>query len=625
MALKLGVQSRYKNLLGSPWKTKFADLRISVKPTETWALACSKTHVAFVADSTGGGAVQVLHVGDQIRKPPQLRISGHTAAIQEVAFSPFDDSLLCTSSDDCTVKLWKIPTDKEQWSQNLRDPLTSLTGHKKRIYTVAFNPITDAAIASGSCDGSLIVWNIAQQSAAYTAEHPDFVQGCDWNHVGSLLATTCRDKRLRIVDPRASTVVDSVEAFDGAKAMKVKWIDGAGGVEHHLVATGFGRMGNRYAKVWDTRKFSDCVQSVEIDRQTSFLLLHWDEGAGILYTAGKGESIIRPFTMVNNSKLTALPEFRAAEPHKCLAFAHKRCVDVTKMEIQRCYLATATTITPVSFQVPRKQTADFQEDLFPICMAGTPSVTGDQWFSGVTKTPILVSLNPVDKGKVMKAAKTVNLDSVAPPATASPATAQENAAPASAAAAGKSDSTTAAAAAKQIPEKSPTAAADQIPEKSPTAAADRRPAATVAAALRARDSPPPPSSECTPTGGRRSPPLDTSPPQPKAKTVPVEEIAAAIEPYSYEVEEIDHPKRQAKPKTKTSSSHIMKSFSGSLMSHGSAHYTQHISSETEDAISSSTTAAPDRTTSSTTAAPDRTTSSTTAAPDRTTSSTTAAP
>ena len=38
-------------------------------------------------------------------------------------------------------------------------------------------------------------------------EHPDIAQGISWNYDGSLLATTCKDKTLRIYDPRQEKVV----------------------------------------------------------------------------------------------------------------------------------------------------------------------------------------------------------------------------------------------------------------------------------------------------------------------------------------------------------------------------------------------------------------------------------
>ena len=45
------------------------------------------------------------------------------------------------------------------------------------------------------------------QEAIYSLEHPDVVFSMSWNYNGSLLATTCRDKVLRVYDPRKQEVV----------------------------------------------------------------------------------------------------------------------------------------------------------------------------------------------------------------------------------------------------------------------------------------------------------------------------------------------------------------------------------------------------------------------------------
>jgi WD40 repeat protein len=45
--------------------------------------------------------------------PPSSDIplfAGHTAEIIDFKFAPFDDSLIATSSADCTVKLWQVRT-----------------------------------------------------------------------------------------------------------------------------------------------------------------------------------------------------------------------------------------------------------------------------------------------------------------------------------------------------------------------------------------------------------------------------------------------------------------------------------------------------------------------------------
>ena len=50
----------------------------------------------------------------------------------------------------------------------------------------------------------------------------------------------------------------------------------------------------------------------------------------------------------------------------------------------------------------------FQEDLFPPCLAGEPSVTADEWFSGMNKPPKVVAITGDGLGSVQDAHMTVS-------------------------------------------------------------------------------------------------------------------------------------------------------------------------------------------------------------------------
>ena len=50
------------------------------------------------------------------------------------------------------------------------------------------------------------------------------------------MASNCKDRQLRIFDPRANSVVAQCESHDGMKDSKVIWVGG----ENRLMTTGFG-------------------------------------------------------------------------------------------------------------------------------------------------------------------------------------------------------------------------------------------------------------------------------------------------------------------------------------------------------------------------------------------------
>lgn len=58
-------------------------------------------------------------------------------------------------------------------------------------------------------DNVIIIWNVGTGEVLLSLDdiHPDVIHSVCWNSNGSLLATTCKDKTLRIIDPRKSQVV----------------------------------------------------------------------------------------------------------------------------------------------------------------------------------------------------------------------------------------------------------------------------------------------------------------------------------------------------------------------------------------------------------------------------------
>ena len=85
-------------------------------------------------------------------------LKGHGGPIVDFDFSPFNDNLLATSSEDGTVKLWVLPEegivkDLSEWDAELR-------GHAKKIILSKFHPVADYTMATAAADGSVRIWDI---------------------------------------------------------------------------------------------------------------------------------------------------------------------------------------------------------------------------------------------------------------------------------------------------------------------------------------------------------------------------------------------------------------------------------------------------------------------------------
>ncbi len=69
--------------------------------------------------------------------------------MNSVSFSP-DGKFLASGSDDKTVKLWSVESQKE---------VTTLQGHSSEVTSVAFSP-DGKYLASGSKDKTVKLWSI---------------------------------------------------------------------------------------------------------------------------------------------------------------------------------------------------------------------------------------------------------------------------------------------------------------------------------------------------------------------------------------------------------------------------------------------------------------------------------
>lgn len=60
----------------------------------------------------------------------------------------------------------------------------------------------------------MTVWDVGVGQASLSLDelHPDAIYSAAWNRDGSLLCTACRDKRVRLFDPRMGGTVANVSA-----------------------------------------------------------------------------------------------------------------------------------------------------------------------------------------------------------------------------------------------------------------------------------------------------------------------------------------------------------------------------------------------------------------------------
>lgn len=112
---------------------------------------CANNKWIAIPWKAAGGALMVQSAYDfmDFNKNRSLPlILGHTGAVQDCSFAPFDDDLLGTASADGTVKVWRMPENGLE--QDMKESEYTMMGHEKKVTLLKWNPVADQTLASTS-------------------------------------------------------------------------------------------------------------------------------------------------------------------------------------------------------------------------------------------------------------------------------------------------------------------------------------------------------------------------------------------------------------------------------------------------------------------------------------------
>ena len=89
-------------------------------------------------------------------------LHGHESRVFKASFSPVNDTLLATASEDATVRLWDVSRCEELYKLE----------HEDAVYSAKFSPNGSFLVTAG-CDGKIILWDLkrlAWNAAAGTGD-----------------------------------------------------------------------------------------------------------------------------------------------------------------------------------------------------------------------------------------------------------------------------------------------------------------------------------------------------------------------------------------------------------------------------------------------------------------------
>ncbi|CAF0911838.1 unnamed protein product [Didymodactylos carnosus] len=361
--------SKFRHVYGSPYREDccYKNIPITRNAHDGGFCAVNAKFLAVVTETSGGGSFLVLQLSEVGRVDvDHSRVTGHRGPVVDLKWNPFNDNEIASCSDDGTVKVWYIPdgglrSDMYQWKVDLH-------GHQRRVDYIEWHPTAQNLILSAGLDH----------------------QSITWNKNGSLFATTCKDKRIRVIEARSGRVVTEGIGHQGPKTSKIVFL----GDMKRLLSTGFGKTFERQIGIWNASDLSKPLLMETVDFSAGALIPFYDHDTRTVYLAGKGDGNIRYYE-VNETEpyLHFLSEYKSASPQRCLGIMPKIGLDVTKNEIMRFYklFATGSICEPISMIVPRKAEA-FQIDIYPDTPGPYPALSADEWINGCDREPILVSM-----------------------------------------------------------------------------------------------------------------------------------------------------------------------------------------------------------------------------------------
>lgn len=389
MSFRIVRSSKFRHIFGQQLKREqcYDNIRITSNSWDSSFCAVNPKFLAIVIEAAGGGAFMVLPLHKCGRIEPNYPlVAGHRGPVLDIAWCPFNDNVIASGSEDGIVRVWQIPDGG--LVRPLMEPIVELIGHQRRVGLVLWHPVANNVLLSASADLKIFIWNVGTAEVLFTINHPDLIWSVCWNWDGTRLVTTCKDKKIRIYDPRSGEMEQEAIGHEGAKPQKAIFLRNG-----LLFTTGFSRMSERQYALRSEVAISEPVVLEELDTSNGILSPIYDPDVNLLYLCAKGDSNIRYFEITDEPPFVHyINTYQSTEPQRGIGSMPKRGCEIHNCEIARFYkLHSRGFCEVITFTVPRKSEL-FQDDLYPDTLADTPAISAEEWASGKEAEPVLMSL-----------------------------------------------------------------------------------------------------------------------------------------------------------------------------------------------------------------------------------------
>jgi len=150
----------------------------------------------------------------------------------------------------------------------------------RKVGQVLWHPTAANVLATASGEHLVKLWDLADPARPRSVlnGHGDTIQSLSFNATGSILVTTCRDRKIRLFDARTGgDAVRMTDGHGGIKGARVTWMGDTG----RIATTGFSKMSDRQVGIWESGGLGS-VKTLALDQSAGVVMPFWTDN-GILF------------------------------------------------------------------------------------------------------------------------------------------------------------------------------------------------------------------------------------------------------------------------------------------------------------------------------------------------------